>query len=765
MVIQVVFVFAALWLIIFVPEREIDVDGDFMAALGSTEDLASEVSGAIDFQGLSSRDYVSEASRHTALSGVFSRHARLIHAAVYRRAADGSLQEIHSYSRPHGGRQRAGAPGTEPEIDLKTVLFAMDQPSGVLIPSTTGSHEITKYYAFRLGGKTPAVLATVSDIDYLITSRKGIQYGLLLLFLISILISQLTIYLMSRHLRDPLRRLRRGLNQTNEGGVFYQIEPHGDRELTEMAESFNRISATLWEDQKKLKRFNALLQDAYLSNVESQAFLSTLIDCSPCCVVATTIAGEIVIFNRRAIEVFGYDNDSLPIGREITKLFSKPGDRGRLDPLDDDSPEGFEVICRRADGEQFPAYLSAAPVLTGAGEMAAHLYTFLDISESRNFQEMMVQVDRYATRGEMAGDIAHEINNYLAVLSGNLELLPLFLKRGQHEKITTKLEVMKDNVGRIARFADGLMDVSHGEASFEMTDINQLVQNLIAFLKPQNRFDGVELRSELDDSLPYAEADAGQIQQLLVNFTHNAADALDGLERRRVTIVTRLLEADDGSQIVRLEVRDTGPGVDEDKIDSLFRHRFTTKRKGHGYGLVTCRKIALAHRGRIGYEPEPESTFFCELPLHHPSETAPSDTTPTQIVAEALILVAAPDPERLPFDMIRNSRESSPAVEQRVLVLIVAVLAAAVMVVTWIGITESRSDSLRLLVMEGRVLLESLAQAADNAIAAEESIDNLVHLRYSGGHHPHPRSRDRPAGRNGAGPHRCRARPAGCLRL
>ena len=62
---------------------------------------------------------------------------------------------------------------------------------------------------------------------------------------------------------------------------------------------------------------------------------------------------------------------------------------------------------------------------------------------------------------------------------------------------------------------------------------------------------------------------------------------------------------------------DTGPGVDEDKTDSLFRQRFTTKRKGHGYGLVTCNKIVRAHRGRIGYESEPESTFFCEIPLHH----------------------------------------------------------------------------------------------------------------------------------------------------
>jgi len=81
--------------------------------------------------------------------------------------------------------------------------------------------------------------------------------------------------------------------------------------------------------------------------------------------------------------------------------------------------------------------------------------------------------------------------------------------------------------------------------------------------------------------------------------------------------------------------------------------------------------------------------------------------------------------------MSRISRESSPVVEQRAPILIVSVLAVAVFVATWTGITESRSDGLKLLVMEGTVLLESLTQAADNAIAAESSIDQLVHLRYS----------------------------------
>jgi len=614
-VVQVVFVFAALWLILFIPSEQVGLEDDYVSDLKEIRILSAEIAATIDVASIDGVTGLVDDVTQSRITELLTRDSDISQAAVYVTGSH-TPQRIYSFAADPAGNSENPESGIG-DVNLATVAYALELSPGAYIPGMTQDQQLIRYCPVRLADGTPVVLVTASNLTYLITSRRNIEYGLLVLFLFSILVSQLTVYLMTRHVRAPLQRLQRGLRQSTEGDVFYQIETGSDPALRDMAQSFNQISAKLWADKKELKRFNSLLQDAYVSNVESQAFLSTLIDCSPCCIIATTVRGEMVIFNNKAAEVFGYDEDQLPIGRSISELFTTPADRSEADLLDSDSPDGFEVICRRVDGEHFPAFLSSAPVITGPGEMAAHLYTFLDISESRNFQEMMVQIDRYATRGEMAGDIAHGINNYLAVLSGNLELMPLFLKRGQHEKIAAKLEVMKTNVDRIARFTDGLMDVNHGEASFDMISVNQLIQNLIAFLKPQNRLDGVEFHSDLDNELPFVEADAGQVQQLMVNLIHNAADAMIDEPVKRISIITSKLENEAGTSVVRIEVRDTGPGVPEDRREDLFRQRFTTKRNGHGYGLLTCVKSVRAHRGLIGFEMQPDSTFYCELPLQH----------------------------------------------------------------------------------------------------------------------------------------------------
>ena len=143
---------------------------------------------------------------------------------------------------------------------------------------------------------------------------------------------------------------------------------------------------------------------------------------------------------------------------------------------------------------------------------------------------------------------------------------------------------------------------------------------MVAFLKPQNRFDLVEVCTELAADLPILMLDQGQIQQLLVNLIYNAADSLSQVEgEKRIEIVTSSTTTPDGSW-VSVEVRDSGPGVAEDRIDALFKDRFTTKRKGHGIGLITCRKIADNHRGNISYRTEGGAVFAVSFPVERSAE-------------------------------------------------------------------------------------------------------------------------------------------------
>jgi two-component system sensor kinase FixL len=622
-VIQVLFVFAALALFIFSPRSDLVVERGF----ADVEQDLQRIVGGIAWTGAQFENVTQGHWKRSFLDSLMAGMGRYRCLSVYTQDSTGSLAPMYRLRSSGGGSDQSLSPCEEIAVDRTTLRYAMSRPDGAMIPHTLSSGRVIYYYPFRPKPDRPAVLVAASDHSLLISSKSHVRYGLIMLFLCSALVSLLTVYLVWRRFREPLKYLEKGLQKTSEKDLYYQIEPSGEPEIDRIAESFNKISRSLYQGEQKQRQYSELIQDAYLSNLESQAFLATLIDNSPCCIVATSVDGEIVIFNRKSAEVFGYQDDS-PIGRQVDELFIQSVAQQSQQAAVQPDESGVEVICRRADGGQFPAFLVLSPIMNGEGQIAAHLFILLDISESRNFQEMMVEVDRYSTRGEMAGDIAHEINNYLAVLSGNIELMPLFLKRGDTEKMSKKLELMKNTVDRIARFTDGLMDVNHGETQFEQTDLNQLIQNLLAFLKPQNRFDGIEFRVELDPELPTVQVDGSQIQQVLVNLVHNAGDALADHEMREITVRTKTVPDSDRSCVL-VEVCDSGPGVPEDRIEALFHQRFTTKRKGHGYGLVTCRKIIEAHNGRIGYRHDDHSTFYFEVPVVHEGHPVDEDVVPS----------------------------------------------------------------------------------------------------------------------------------------
>ncbi len=600
-VIQVVFIFAALALILFYPNPEQQLEAKTTLLM---ERVARSAQSCL---------HVSGEECHDKFGRGLVSEAHIYLAAIIRLDDSDSLSVQCTYSGPDRSEEPAVAKQMIGQFyEPAMVRFVGRDGSGSLVESPPGSH-LSVYYS-RLEtseGEQRAVLVSVVDHGLIFSPRSELQYALLVLFLFSTLISLLTVDLVSRRFKQPLDRLIRGLEKTAEGELYYMIEADGDKELNRLAGAFNHMTQRLWDSQKQLKKYNAKLKKSNISILESQLFLATLIDSSPLSIVVTNTTGQILIFNRAASEVFNYPTQDV-IGESIDVLFAESPKHDESQKEGGYDAPGLEVICCRRDGEHFPAYVVVSPVATQQSSLNANLYVLLDISESKNFQDMMIRLDRYCTRGEMAGDIAHEINNYLAVLMGNLELMPILLRKGNTEKIDKKLDVMKTTVDRVARFANGLMDTPQDELRFEPSSLNQVVENIIAFLKPQNRFDTIKIHTELSADIPVLHLDQGQIQQLLVNLVYNASDAIAGLEDERIIRVTTSMVEIEGDKQARLAVCDNGSGVPEDKAEMLFNDRFTTKRKGHGIGLITCRKIVENHGGRMEYRYNEGAEFsFC----------------------------------------------------------------------------------------------------------------------------------------------------------
>ncbi|MBN1212400.1 MAG: PAS domain S-box protein [candidate division Zixibacteria bacterium] len=606
-IIEGLFIFAALALILFYPPDSGSIESNIHKIQDKVSDIRDYIV-RLDIQEL-------RKERSRGLDGALTEEPALQFMGLYDIDSAEHIENIYTYRKVRGS-----VPESQLNREIQTLMSpgfiraAMETNESRLFYNIYNDRHLVLLNRFTVQNSRPIVMVTVMDHDLLISSRSNLLYVLFILFLCSTLISLLTVYLISKRFRQPLSRLMRGLDKTAQGELYYMIETNGDDEINNLSLAFNSMTQSLWENQKNLKTFNARLKKANLSLIESQMFLATLIESSPLCIIVASHTNQIMIFNRKASSVFGYESEEV-IGRNADSLFKRSLSEDKLEQRIDGRQPGFEMICQKKDGESFPAYIIVSPVKIGRGDVSVYLYIIKDISESKNFQDMMVRLDRYYTRGQMAGDIAHEINNYLAILSGNIELMPLILKKNDLEKIYKKLEVMKGTVDKIACFADGLMDVPQDKVNFEQVDLNQLVENVLAFLKPQNKFDNIIFDLQLSAEIPLVELDPGQVQQLLVNYIFNAADAVKNNEgEKKIVIITSSVTVD-GEKYTRVEVGDNGPGIPEEKQEVLFKKRFTTKRKGHGIGLVTCRKIAEAHTGRVGYHKTDLALFYFDIPM------------------------------------------------------------------------------------------------------------------------------------------------------
>jgi len=611
-VIQVLFVFAALAMILFFPSNNSFGELDLSSVSRDSELLAQEVDSILAEVSI---DPVSSdlSQRLTSrLAPLVNLMPAISSVALYAGTPDHRIDMIWSLHSGDLPMPQDAETNVSSPVNLATVKLMTSHERGTHVQQDIAPEHLVQYHRLGIYAETPVVLVTAGRHNLLVSARSDVAYGMMLLFLGSVLVSLLTVYLVYRRFRDPLRKLQEGLTRTSNGEVYHMVEAEGDEEISHLIEAFNEMSQTLFANRRRLEKFNRMIQEAYLSQAEVQVFLSTLIEYSPNSVIAVSLEGEIVIYNRKAVETFGYSVDEA-IGMTVDKLFVNAPDKDHLPTLTNESV-GVEVICRRKNAEEFPAYLMACSVTSPTGNTSAYLLNLMDITESKSFQEMMVRVDRYYTRGEMAGDIAHEINNFLAVLSGNIELMPLFLKRGDQEKINTKLTLMKSTVDKIANFTDGLMDVNADDIQFDKVDLNQLIQNIIAFLKPQNRFDNITIEADLDSNLSLVELDISQMQQVMVNLLNNAADAVAESEVKEICVRSHLVK-DGADKRASIEVIDSGPGVPEDKRPLLFEKRFTTKRKGHGYGLITCRRIIDSHSGQISYDRSERTCFSTVIPI------------------------------------------------------------------------------------------------------------------------------------------------------
>ena len=158
------------------------------------------------------------------------------------------------------------------------------------------------------------------------------------------------------------------------------------------------------------------------------------------------------------------------------------------------------------------------------------------------------------------------------------------------------------------------MDYSNLKVDKQTSSLNSVISDVVSFISGQQRFKGITINPELDGALPALMIDADQIAQLLLNLLYNAADAIVEAHRDEGKIMVGTCS--DESEVI-LIVSDNGAGIGPDVKDSLFKTRLTTKKHGHGYGLVTCASIIEGHNATVTIDSEPGegSVFTIRFPV------------------------------------------------------------------------------------------------------------------------------------------------------
>ncbi len=355
---------------------------------------------------------------------------------------------------------------------------------------------------------------------------------------------------------------------------------------------------------------------------ETKQQLHAMIDASPLAIVACSLDGRVELWNTAAERMLGWSESEVLGARDPSVSGDIQEDHHTVQArlLAGDSITDHETRRLRKDGEEILVSLSAAPFRDAEGRIAGTIAVLADISERKRAEAERQRLEdqfRHAMRmeavGRLAGGVAHDFNNLITAIRGHVELV---LDRGVDGETRVELEQVRHSADRAAELTRQLLAFSRQQrVEQKVVDLNQVVRSTRRMLDRVLGED-VALDTILEPALRPVRADAGQIEQVLLNLAVNARDAMpEGGQLLITTENAAITEAQAAEyaydvkpgDYVLLMVQDDGVGMDEETRASAFEPFFTTKPPGVGTGLGLSQAYGIVkqHGGYVWADSEP----------------------------------------------------------------------------------------------------------------------------------------------------------------
>ena len=433
-------------------------------------------------------------------------------------------------------------------------------------------------------------------------------------------------FIISNGITKPIASLVQGTAEISKGNYDYRIDVRSGGELGFLAQKFAEMSLSLKDKISQLAERNVEMESTLRRLGETEKRLQTILDTSTAIIYVKDLDGKYLLINRRFETLYNFKRDHV-IGKTDHDLFPKEiadafreNDRKAMEA---GAPVEWEEVGPHADG--IHTYISNKfPLFAADGVPYAVCGFSTDITDRKKLEEGLRQAQKMESIGTLAGGIAHDFNNILGIILGYVSRLGM--GKSDPEKLAASLDALRKATHRGAELVRQILTFARKtDVLLESVNLNTSVSELVKMLSetfPKT----VSFSLHLDRRLPSIVADAGQVQQSLLNLCVNARDAM--VNGGTMTISTRVMQGDalrqkfsgaENKPYACVEVKDTGTGMDDATRARIFEPFFTTKElgQGTGLGLSVVFGIVNSHHGFIDVESKVGhgTSFFLYFPI------------------------------------------------------------------------------------------------------------------------------------------------------
>jgi len=409
----------------------------------------------------------------------------------------------------------------------------------------------------------------------------------------------------SRQITNPVHRLVEMTQKIAEGDLRERVSPLTRDEIGQLGASFNRMADELEKSMQAVEEYSRSLEKKVAERTEDlrqseEKYRSLMENAGDAIFLVDPDNGKIIEANRRAGELAACAVEKL-IGKNFYDFFPpavhhRVGMQSALHERTEDQPrrtpaEIQDIFLHRDTGEEVPVDVRTSLIPYHGGEVMCSIVR--DITDRRELERQVIQTERMASLGLLAGGVAHELNNPLSSILMNTELVLEVVD--ENSELRNDLRQVEEDALRCKRIIEDLLSFARdSRMDRQPVSLNDLVDKTLPLMEHEIASRGIRVEKRLGPDLPNAHVDQTQIQQVLLNVLLNALQAMPEGGDLRITTSR-------GSRngFVDVLVQDSGKGINPAIRERIFDPFFTTKDRGTGLGLAICYRIIEAHGGNI----------------------------------------------------------------------------------------------------------------------------------------------------------------------